>query len=153
MNILFVCTGNISRSFFAETLLRNEVTIRKITDIEVLSAGTAGLTGRPGDPEMIKYLKEKDIDAGEYTAKEICEDHVKWADLILVMEDTHAEFIMAKWPLVMGKIEKLGKYISPDQTEDDIIDPYGRTAFHYRLAQSQITLAVGNLIQRLISGK
>lgn len=152
MNILFVCTGNISRSFLAEALLKDEVSIMKIPDIEVSSAGTAGLTGRPADPEMIKYLKGKGIDAEEHTAKEIDEDHVRWADLILVMEDDHAEYITGRWPQVEDKIEKLGKYISPDQSEDDIIDPFGRAAFHYRLAQSQITLAIGNLVQRLVSG-
>jgi protein-tyrosine phosphatase len=151
MNILFVCTGNISRSFLAETLLKNEVSIKRVPDIYVSSAGTIGLTGLSSDPEMVKYLKERGIDAKNHTAKEIGEDHIKWADLILVMEDVHVEYITSKWPQAKGKIEKLGKYISPDQTEDDIIDPYGKTAFYYRLAQSQITLAVGNLIQRLVS--
>jgi protein-tyrosine phosphatase len=112
MNILFVCTGNISRSFLAEMLLKNELSTKKISDIEVSSAGTAGLTGYPADPEMVKYLKEKGIDAEEHTAKEIEEDHIKWADLILVMEDAHIEYILGRWPHVEGKIKKLGKYIS-----------------------------------------
>jgi protein-tyrosine-phosphatase len=68
-----------------------------------------------------------------------------WADRILVMEKNHASAIKMAWPETSRKIELLSKYIYGDWTEDDIIDPYGQPDYHYRLAQSQIGLAVKNL--------
>ncbi len=150
MNILFVCTGNISRSYLAEKLLKHEISAGNISGIEVSSAGTLGLTGRSADPEMIRYIRDNGIEPEEHSAKEIDEEHVEWADLILVMEGIHSSYITGRWPQFKNKIEKLGRYISFDKSEDDIIDPYGKSSYHYRVAQSQIALAVRNLIKKLV---
>lgn len=153
MNILFVCTGNISRSFLAESLLKNEIKLKGIAGISVSSAGTAGLSGWPADPRMISYLREQGIEPDEHSARELAEEHVQWADLILVMEDAHVDFITQRWPQVKGRVHKLGKYFSSSENKgEDIIDPYGKTTFHYRVSQSQITLASGNLFKKLASG-
>ena len=76
-------------------------------------------------------------------------EHVKWADHILVMEKNHRSFIEEQWPEYKEKVELIGKYISPDMAEDDVIDPYGGSPYHYRLAQSQISLAVKSLLHKL----
>jgi protein-tyrosine phosphatase len=151
MNILFVCTGNISRSYLAKELLNYQIRLKKISDINVSSAGTAGLTGSPADPKMVEYLRLKGIQTDYHRAEEICEDHIRWAHLILVMEDRHLSIIRERWPETGPMLEKLGRYISNDQTEDDIADPYARSSYHYRLAQSQISAAVDNLVQKLVS--
>jgi protein-tyrosine-phosphatase len=35
--------------------------------------------------------------------------------------------------------------------EDEIIDPFGKSKYHYRLAEAQITVAIENLVEKLIS--
>lgn len=149
MNILFVCTGNISRSFLAEMLLKNEINKNHIADIKVSSAGTGAFPGTPGDKEMINFLVEKKVPAEDHRAKMITGDDVEWADRILVMEKYHREFIKESWPDAEDKIEMLGKYIALDQSEDDIVDPYGRTPYYYRVAQSQILIAITNLFKTI----
>jgi protein-tyrosine phosphatase len=100
---------------------------------------------------MINYLTKAGLTAEEHEAKSLAEEDVDRADLILVMEKAHLKIIEDQWPLAKDKVELLAGYISPDQIEDDIIDPFGRSPYHYRLAQSQITLAVKSLIKKLIA--
>ena len=73
------------------------------------------------------------------------------ADIILVMEEFHRLRILSLWPLVYEKVERLGRFISKDSIADDIADPFGRSQYHYRLAQSQITLAIKNLANTMAS--
>jgi hypothetical protein len=50
-------------------------------------------------------------------------------------------------------VELLGKLISEGQHKDDVIDPFGKFLYHYRLAQAQITMAISALVKRLILGQ
>ncbi|MFC1890824.1 low molecular weight protein arginine phosphatase [Thermodesulfobacteriota bacterium] len=151
MNILFVCTGNISRSYLASVLLKEEILKQGLENISVESAGTSAYPGNPGDPKMVEYLSEIEVPAGNHQSRQIMDEHVTWADLILVMEKDQRSFIEEQWPEQKDKVELLGKYISPDMAEDDVVDPYGGTSYHYRLAQSQISLAIKSLINKLIT--
>ena len=64
---------------------------------------------------------------------------VRKADQILLTED---------------RVKLLGSLMwDGPAVEDDIIDPFGKSPYHYRLAKSQITLAVKSLATRLASGE
>jgi len=56
------------------------------------------------------------------------------------------------WPEAKQKVQRLGKCVTGGW-EDDILDPFGKTPYHYRLAQSQITLAVKSLARWLVQNK
>jgi protein-tyrosine phosphatase len=152
MNLLFVCTGNISRSFLAERLLKDEIKKSNVLGIHVSSAGTGAFPDLPGDDEMVKFLLDKDIHAEDHSSRELSDEDIEWADTILVMEEFHYDFILESWPEVEDKVQKLGKYIALDHSEDDIPDPYGKSIYHYRAAQSQITLAISNIFKIISSG-
>ncbi|MBW1798085.1 MAG: low molecular weight protein arginine phosphatase [Deltaproteobacteria bacterium] len=151
MNILFVCSGNISRSFLAEILLKKEIEPLKTHSISVASAGLYAYPGNPPDRKMLDYLSKMGIPVKKHEAKQITRQDVDWADLILVMEKEHKTMLKELWPGIGGKVKRLGRFISEDQKTDDIIDPFGRTPYHYRLAQSQITLAIKNLVKSITS--
>jgi len=148
MNILFVCSANISRSFLADMLLKNEIELSNLEDISVSSAGLFAYSGVPPDSEMVSYLSKMGIPVKNHESRKMTEDDVDWADLILVMERAHAETIKESWPKAGAKVELLGSLLSPVGHADDVIDPFRRTPYHYRLAQSQITLAVKALVDR-----
>jgi len=151
MNILFVCTGNISRSFFAERLFKNEIKIKGIESVSAASAGVAAFPETPGDPEMVAVLKKMGIDADNHKARMITKMDMDWADFVVVMEKRHKEILKKEWPEESNKIQLLGRYISSGQIADDIFDPFGKSSYHYRSAQSQITLAVKHLVKQIIS--
>jgi protein-tyrosine-phosphatase len=149
MNILFVCSANICRSFLAEMLTRDEIEARNMENLSVASAGLFAQPGSPPDTEMVKYLQEMGIPVNEHLSRKIEKEDVDWADHILVMEKTHADIIRQTWPEVGEKVEPLGVYLTHTEMVDDIIDPYNRTSFHYRLAQSQITLALKAFFKKI----
>ncbi|MBN2124907.1 MAG: low molecular weight phosphotyrosine protein phosphatase [Deltaproteobacteria bacterium] len=153
MNILFVCTGNISRSFLAERLLREELSRLGVGDVRVSSAGLFASTGHSADPQMADYLAENKIPQDPHEARQITREDAEWADLILVMEKDHERILERMWPDAGAKVELLGTYLIHGGMVDDIVDPYGLSPYHYRLAQSQITLAVKNLAQKLVTAR
>ncbi len=150
MNILFVCSANVSRSFLAEKLLKRELEKQDIKDVSVASAGMNTFALNEPDRNMVAHLSKIGIPAGNHRPKQISEGDIDWADMILVMEDNHAKQIMALWPEAKAKLQVFGRFVSAGPSVDDIIDPFGRSSYHYRLAQSQITLAVENLVQLLL---
>jgi len=103
---------------------------------------------------MVAYLFRTGISSPEHAARQLTKEAVDWADLILVMEKAHADAIRAAWPESVGKLKHLGEFISEGMDlVDDIVDPFGRSPYHYRLAQSQITLAVKALLKKLVSDR
>jgi protein-tyrosine-phosphatase len=149
MNILFVCSGNVSRSFLADMLFKHEIETHKIDNICSASAGVFASQGSPPDPKMVEFLLQKELPVKNHEARQISKQDVEWADRILVMEKEHARMIEATWPDVKEKVELLGGIASGAHIADDVIDPYGGSSYHYRLAQSQITLAIRSLVKSL----
>lgn len=77
VNMLFVCTGNVSRSPTAE------VVMRRISNgaHDTRSAGISPFCPRP-----------------------ISGEDVRWADLVGVMEEDHRAFILERWPETAPKV-------------------------------------------------
>jgi protein-tyrosine-phosphatase len=150
MNILFVCSANVSRSFLAEVLLTHELSQCGLEDISVASAGLYAFPGNSPDPKMVEYLEDMGIPLHGHSARRITSEDVDLADLILVMERDHATIIEGMWPEAREKVELLGRSISNGQAVDDIADPFGRSSYHYRLAQAQISIAIKALVKRLL---
>jgi len=152
MNILLVCSGNVSRSFLAEALLKTELKALKVEDVSVASAGLYAFPGSPPDPEMTAYLSSMGISFEPHEARQMSKQELDWADLILVMERRHEDDLEKLWPEAKLKVQLLGKYVAGGW-EDDILDPFGNSPYHYRLAQSQITLAVKSLAKWLVRNR
>ncbi|MBL7205680.1 MAG: hypothetical protein ISS63_15345 [Desulfobacteraceae bacterium] len=153
MNILFVCSANVSRSFLAENLLKRELEKENIKDVSVASAGLNTFDLNEPDQNMVAHLSKIGIPPGNHRPKQMSKQDIDWANIILVMEDNHAKKIMDLWPEAKPKLQIFGRFVSAGPSIDDIIDPFGRSPYHYRLAQSQITLAVKNFVNKLLQDK
>lgn len=150
MNILFVCTANISRSFLAQQLLRHELHSHEIYNISVSSAGVNANPDANPDPKMVDHLLRKGISNEEHKAKQITKEDVDWAHMILVMEKRHAEILEETWPEAREKVDFLGRFASGGLVDDDIIDPFGKSPYHYRVAEAQISLGIAALTKELM---
>ena len=153
MNILFVCSANVSRSFLAENLLKRELEKENIKNISVASAGLNTFDLSEPDRNMVAHLSKIGIPKVDHRPKQISKQDVDWANIILVMETDHVKKIMDLWPETKPKLQVFGKFVSPDPNIDDIVDPFGKSSYHYRLAQSQITLAIKNFVNKLLQDK
>lgn len=130
-------------------LLRDKVNKNHIPGVSISSSGTGAFPGSEADEEMTKFLTSKNIPFKDHRSRDLTASQLEEADIVLVMEEAHRDIILNRWPQAEDKLQKLGRYIALDKTEDDIADPYGRSQYHYRAAQSQITLAVSNLFKVL----
>lgn len=90
--ILFVCTGNVCRSPIAERLTRHELDAR-LGDASgrfvVESAGTWGHEGAPMEVHAATVLGEYGVDSAGFAGRELLDEHVIDADLVLTATLDH----------------------------------------------------------------
>lgn len=122
--VLIVCVGNICRSPTAEILFRH-----RLPNLNVASAGIGALVGRPMDATARAVLEEHRMDGSQHVARQLDNDMIRDADLILAMERAHIDTIVRRAPHAMGRTVLLGKWLE----QREITDPYQqqRPAFEH----------------------
>lgn len=113
-NILVVCVGNICRSPIAAALL-----IDKFPQKNIDSAGLSAVVGHSADAKAQEVMKADGLDMSDHIAKQIDEELVVTADLILTMSTNQTKWIESRWPHCRGKTFRIGHWI-----DKDIMDPY-----------------------------
>jgi protein-tyrosine phosphatase len=116
---LLVCTGNICRSPMDEALLREQAASVG-RELELASAGTAALVGKPADSEAVALMAARDIDIGEHRAQQITLPLARHYELILVMDAEQKAYVEARWPSLRGRVHPLCGM------GEDVPDPYGQ---------------------------
>lgn len=146
--ILFVCTGNICRSAFAEACLKSMLTDGSYVDVS--SAGISATVGCGMDPLMAHEAELCGIDPGGHRARQLTGRILKDADIVLAFGPEHVEWIAAECPECLDRVAVLGQVAAVLSTqpgrallwsgdllarvqekrsvipEDWIEDPYGR---------------------------
>ncbi|WP_288403737.1 low molecular weight protein-tyrosine-phosphatase [Acinetobacter modestus] len=113
-SILVVCVGNICRSPMAEYLLKQDY-----PQLTIESAGISGLSGHPADDKAQLCMQHLGIDISGHIAKKLNAEHLKKADLILVMSKNQQAHIEQTWPFAKGKVFRLGHW-----QNKNVPDPY-----------------------------
>lgn len=113
-SILVVCVGNICRSPMAEYLLKQDY-----PQLMIDSAGISGLSGHPADDKAQLCMQHLGIDISGHIAKKLNAEHLKKADLILVMSKNQQAYIEQTWPFAKGKVFRLGHW-----QNKNVPDPY-----------------------------
>lgn len=143
--LLFVCTANICRSPVAEEIARMYGEERGWA-VEVRSAGVHALADQPAAPNMIRAARELGGDISRHRSSPLTEEHVRWADRILVMEIRHASAIREKFPGADEKVQLLGTFGGLME----IADPYGSWFYYkYRNCKDELVRCVHAFMDRL----
>lgn len=119
-HILTICTGNICRSPLAQAMLKVKLTQRK-PQVEVRSAGIGALVGHAVESTTKKLNANRGLELDTHCATQITPALIRWAELILVMEQHHLDYILSLEPSARGKTFLLGHW-----TGTSIPDPYQR---------------------------
>jgi protein-tyrosine phosphatase len=120
----------------AEGLLR-----QKCPGLIVTSAGLMGMTGWTADPSSILIMREMGIDITAHRGRNLTEDMVNAADLILTMEAQQTHTVETRFPQSRGKVVRLGEY-----DDYDIADPFNRDLDFFRNTLKLIEQGVDRLI-------
>ncbi|MEO0002310.1 MAG: hypothetical protein RLZZ22_2 [Pseudomonadota bacterium] len=113
-HVLTLCIGNICRSPLAQVLLA-----RELPQHQVWSAGLSALIGSPADPMSQQIASEQMLDLSAHRAQQVSAPMCQLADVILVMEQSHKTWLEQQYPLVRGKVFRLGQFGA-----FEIEDPY-----------------------------
>lgn len=147
--ILFVCTGNICRSPFAEALLKNVARQRGLGKIRAKSAGLLALPGNSATDLAQQVATEYGVDLSDHKAQSISEDLILWCDLVLVMEKAQEESLVAAFPDAEGNVLLLRHFARHGSRRRGIADPYGLRYEAYRFCFLDIQDAVTGLAEYL----
>lgn len=101
-SVLFVCTGNVCRSPFAERLLR-----ARAPGPAVASRGTLSLIGHAMDADMAAELAARGGDGASFRSRQLAVPDLG-ADLILAMGPEHLAHIRDEMPSALRRSGLLG---------------------------------------------
>lgn len=107
LSILFVCTGNICRSPYAE---RRSASISRVH--RFASAGTHALVDHPMDAEMALLARARGARTEGFVGKQVSKELLYSADLILTAEAGQRSWILTEWPGLVRRLFSLGQFTS-----------------------------------------
>ena len=93
VRVLFVCTGNICRSAYAERRAQHLVPA-----LDAVSAGTHAMRGWGVDEAMAEELEARGGSAADFSAQQLTESLARSATLILCATREHREYVTDAWP-------------------------------------------------------
>ena len=105
--------------------------------IEVASAGLAAMGGFEADAYAIKLMNERDLDINHHRGKQFTAKEGLENNLILVMSTAQQHMVEETWPLLHGRVYRLGHW-----GNFDVDDPYGRGEPAFRKALKSIDIGI-----------
>jgi protein-tyrosine phosphatase len=118
VRLLYVCTGNLCRSPYAER--RTLALLGNARDgLEITSAGTRAPVGEPVDPSTARLLAEHHLDASDHRARRLSADLVQASDLVLTMTGEHRSAVLEMVPGALRRTFSLAEAMSLA----DLLDP------------------------------
>ena len=105
---LFVCTGNIARSASGEVISKHLASEYGLEDKWIFtSAGTGALVGHGVYEHVANELIERGYNPEGFTSRQLNDQIIENATVILVAEKVHADWIVREWPQHHAKIKLL----------------------------------------------
>ena len=153
--MLFVCTGNATRSVIAAALTR-----RERPDWRIDSAGTWAIPGLPSSRRTLAALESVGVSAPGHRSTTLTREHLAATDLVVAFEADHVMHIRRMEPRVAVHTATLPRLLLPDwpgadlAAEDprawtEVDDPAGGDVDDFVRCARDIDAQLGLLLPRL----
>lgn len=109
VRVVVLCHANVARSVAAELLLRDATDERGVA-LELLTAGTHATNGQPASSRTAVALRKvtgRDWTLASHRARQLSEDDVAWAALIIAMEDSQVRYVRRLHPGAADRVATL----------------------------------------------
>ncbi len=146
--VLFVCTANVCRSPMAEAIF-NALAEERGLAWRAESAGVAALVDEDITPNARAALDEVGIYANEHRARQVGEEMLEEADLVLGMGPRHVATLRRRFGGFSERVYTLPEYALGAPPEEGIPDPYGQTMTAFRASVRQLLEYTEGLVGRL----
>lgn len=135
--VIFVCTGNICRSPFADYRAR-----QKLSNVEICSAGIHAETGGPADSMAIRMSAKFGVDLVPHRTTRFSDYEITPTDLILVMDAFHQNYIQRNRPDLVEQTVLMGAFCQSKEFPLMVGDPWsqGETSFNFCYRQIEDAL-------------
>ncbi len=155
-HLVIVCTANRTRSAYFAGYLRHYLLQYRpgaLKRIKITSAGTKAYGGGRVNDVVALIARKEGFSLREHFAEPLSEKLMKHADLILVMEQEHKDFILEKYPDTKEKIFRLMEY--GWQGEDpvemlNVPDPTGKHADDFQAFINTAHAEADRLVHELV---
>lgn len=140
--LIFVCTGNTSRSPMAKAIYER---MDKENHIRVMSRGLVVLFPEPVNPKACAVLKNNDLDIEGHVTTALSSTDITENTLILTMTEKQKQTVLEEFDNATD-VYTLKEFTGAD---GDVIDPYGGTLLEYEECFAEISQLVKKTVYRL----
>ena len=145
IKVLFVCTGNTCRSPMAEALF-NDYAKQVELNATASSAGVFCLTPSQVSEHSVEVMAELELDISKHMSRQVSDEILADADLILAMSKSHTELLNSHFPKHSDKVYDLTRHVDEF---GEIDDPYGGSPAKYALCRNRLAFLIEKLVVKM----
>jgi len=155
-HLVIVCTANRTRSAYFSGYLKHylaQYRLGALKRIRITSAGTKAQTGGRVNDVVALIARNHGFSLRQHTSEPLTDKLVRHADLILVMEQEHKDFILEKYPAANEKVFRLMEYgwQGEDEIESlDVPDPTGKNVDDFKAFIETAHAEADRLVHELV---